>query len=178
MQQRGEKMKTCAFIGHRPDKMPWGNDENGPEGILFKFRLREAIEYLIGRGFTDFLSGGALGFDQIAAEIVLNLRDEKYPWLQLIMICPWNGQADKWTAEQRLRWQGILEASDKVIYISDHYEKSVFFKRNHYLVENADRILAAYNGDPHSGTGMIVRYAHQKGVKVSILTPEKRIVSA
>ena len=103
---------------------------------------------------------------------------KKYPWLRLIMVCPWNGQADKWTAEQRLRWRGILESSDKVIYISNHYEKSLFFKRNRYLVENADRILAAYNGDPHSGTGITVRYAHQRGVKVSILPLEKKSVSA
>lgn len=171
-------MKSCAFTGHRPEKMSWGNDENSPEGVLFKFRVREAIEYLIDRGYTDFLSGGSRGFDQIAAEIVISLRDEKYPWLRLIMVCPWNGQADKWTAEQRLRWRGILESSDKVIYISNHYEKSLFFKRNRYLVENADRILAAYNGDPHSGTGITVRYAHQRGVKVSILPLEKKSVSA
>ena len=171
-------MKTCAFIGHRPDKMPWGNNENGPEGVLFKFRLREAIEHLIGRGFTDFMSGGALGFDQIAAEIVLRLCDDKYPWLRLIMVCPWNGQADKWTSEQKRRWQGILEASDKVIYIGDHFEKNVFFRRNRYLVDNADRILAAYNGDPNSGTAMTIRYAHKKGIKVSILVPEKKSISA
>ena len=52
-------MKSCAFAGHRPEKMPWGNDENTPAAIEFKFRLREALEYLIGRGYTDFLSGGS-----------------------------------------------------------------------------------------------------------------------
>ena len=80
-------MKTCAFIGHRPEKMPWGKDENGPLGVEFKFRLRVALEYLIGRGYTDFLSGGARGFDTIAAEIVLSLR-EAYPWIRLTMVCP------------------------------------------------------------------------------------------
>ena len=60
----------------------------------------------------------------------------------------------------------------------NEYEKSLFLKRNRYLVENADRILAAYNGDPHSGTGITVRYAHQRGVKVSILPLEKKSVSA
>ena len=65
-------MKTCAFTGHRPEKMPWGKDENSPSGVEFKFRLREALEYLIGKGCTDFLSGGARGFDLIAAEIVLS----------------------------------------------------------------------------------------------------------
>ena len=171
------RMKTCAFTGHRPEKMPWGKDENGPLGIEFKFRLREALEYLIGRGYTDFLSGGSRGFDLMAAEIVLSLR-ETYPWIRLTMVCPWNGQADKWDEEDRERWQAILEESDKVVYISGHYEKSVYFRRNAYLVDNAQMLLACYNGDQRSGTGQTIRYAHRKGIRVSILRPEQKAVSA
>ena len=85
--QGGDIMKTCAFAGHRPEKMPWGKDENSPFGIEFKFRLREALEYLIGRGYTDFLSGGSRGFDLMAAEIILSLR-EAYPWIRLTMVAP------------------------------------------------------------------------------------------
>ena len=95
-------IKACAFTGHRPSKMPWGEDENSPEGVLFKFRLRESLEYLIGKGYVNFLSGGAQGFDMMAAEIVLSLR-ETYPWIMLTMVCPWNGQADRWPEDQKQR---------------------------------------------------------------------------
>ena len=165
-------IKTCAFTGHRPSKMPWGQDENSPEDVLFKFRLRESLEYLIGKGYVNFLSGGAQGFDMMAAEIVLSLK-ETYPWIMLTMVCPWNGQADRWPEDQRQRWRHILEESDRVIYTSGSYEKGVFFQRNRYLVENADLILAAYNGDSRSGTGMTIRYAHKRGVKVLRLRLEK-----
>ena len=170
-------MKTCAFAGHRPEKMPWGKDENSPFGIEFKFRLREALEYLIGRGYTDFLSGGARGFDLMAAEIILSLR-EAYPWIRLTMVCPWNGQADKWAEEDRKRWRQVLELSDKVVFMSGHYEKSVNFRRNAYLVDNAQMLLACYNGDQRSGTGQTIRYAHRKGIKVSILRPERKTMLA
>ena len=170
-------MKTCAFAGHRPEKMPWGKDENSPAGIEFKFRLREALEYLIGRGYTDFLSGGSRGFDLTAAEIVLSLR-ETYPWIRLTMVCPWNGQADKWEAVDRERWQQVLEASDKVVFICDRFEKGANFRRNSFLVDNTSLLLACYNGDPHSGTGQTIRYAHRRGIPVRILTPEKRKASA
>ena len=165
-------IKTCAFTGHRPCKMPWGQDENSPEGVLFKFRLLESLEYLIGRGYVNFLSGGAQGFDMMAAEMVLSLR-ETYPWIKLTMVCPWNGQADRWPEDQQQRWRHILEESDRVIYTSGAYDKGVFFHRNRYLVENANLILAAYNGDPHSGTGMTIHYAHRMGVKVLLLRLEK-----
>ena len=69
--------KACAFTGHRPSKLPWDYDEKAATCMEFKFRLREALEYLIGKGYVDFLSGGALRFDLIAAEMVLSLR-EKY----------------------------------------------------------------------------------------------------
>ena len=166
-------IKSCAFTGHRPEKMPWGTDENSASGTLFKFRLRESLEYLIGKGYIDFLSGGALGFDLIAAEIVLSLR-ETYPWIRLIMVCPWNGQADRWDPSQRERWLHILEASDQVIYTASAYDKSVFFQRNRYLVEKADLVLAAFNGDYHSGTGMTINYAKKKGVRVLKLPIERR----
>ena len=161
--------KTCAFTGYRPSKMPWGYDETDARCVEFRFRLREALEYLIGQGYTDFMSGGALGFDQMAAEIVLSLR-EKYPWVRLIMVIPFDGQADKWSREQRGRWLEIIEASDRVIRISHRYDKGVFFQRNHYMVENADLLLAAFDGRP-GGTAGTVAYAKRHGVRVVRIPP-------
>ena len=161
--------KTCAFTGYRPSKMPWGYDETDARCVEFRFRLREALEYLIGKGYTDFMSGGALGFDQMAARIVLSLR-EKYPWVRLVMVTPFDGQADKWSREQRGRWLEIIEASDRVIRISHEYDKGVFFRRNHYLVENANLLLAAYDGQP-GGTAGTVAYAKRHGVRVVRIPP-------
>ena len=161
--------KTCAFTGYRPSKMPWGYDETDARCVEFRFRLREALEYLIGQGYTNFMSGGALGFDQMAAEMVLSLR-EKYPWVRLVMVIPFDGQADKWSREQRGRWLEIIEASDRVIHISHEYDKGVFFKRNHYLVENADLLLAAFDGQP-GGTAGTVAYAKRHGVRVVRIPP-------
>ena len=166
--------KTCAFTGYRPSKMPWGYDETDARCVEFRFRLREALEYLIGQGYTDFMSGGALGFDQMAARIVLSLR-EKYPWIRLIMVIPFDGQADKWSREQRGRWLEIIEASDRVIRISHEYDKGVFFKRNHYLVENADLLLAAFDGQP-GGTAGTVAYAKRHGVRVVRIAPVKGVI--
>ena len=88
------------------------------------------------------------------------------------------GQADKWEAVDRERWQQVLEASDKVIFICDRFEKGANFRRNSFLVDNTSLLLACYNGDPHSGTGQTIRYAHRRGIPVRILTPEKRKASA
>ena len=176
MQKRKNALKeqtcrACAFTGYRPQKLPWGLDERDVRCLEFKFRLRESLEYLIGRGYVDFLSGLALGFDMIAAEIVLSLR-EKYPWIRLIVVIPFDGQADRWTEAQRRRREAIIERSDKVVRISHAYDRGVFFRRNHYMVNAADLVLAAFDGQP-GGTAQTVEYAHRQGVKVVRLPPSR-----
>ena len=163
--------RCCAFTGYRPAKLPWGYDESDARCTEFRFRLREALEYLIGKGYVDFMSGGAQGFDLMAAELVLSLR-EKYPWIRLVMVIPFDGQADLWPQPQRQRWLSVLEASDQVVHISHGYDKGVFFRRNHYLVENAQLLLAAYDGKP-GGTAGTIAYARRHGVKVACLAPVK-----
>jgi len=163
--------KACAFTGYRPSKLPWGYDEHDARCMEFKFRLRESLEYLIGKGYVDFLSGGALGFDLMAAEMVLSLR-EKYPWIRLVMVIPFDGQADRWTEDQRRRWLSVIEVSDRVVHISHDYDKGVFFRRNHYLVGQADLLLAAFDGQP-GGTAGTIAYAKRHGVKVARISPVK-----
>ncbi len=166
-------IKSVAFTGHRPEKLPWGVDDNSPDGVLFKFRLRETLEYLIGRGYTDFLSGAARGFDTIAAEMVISLR-EVYPWIRLTVVLPCADQARRWNDADRSRWENIITNSDHVETLARSYDRSCMFRRNRYLVDHADLVLACYDGDPHSGTGMTVNYAHNKDVKVRRLRLEKK----
>ena len=166
--------ETVAFTGHRPEKLPWGTDENSPAAVLYKFRLREALEYMIGRGYTTFLSGAARGFDTMAAEIVLSLR-EVYPWVRLIVVLPCADQAKKWSDDDRARWENIILNSDHVETLQQSFTRSCMFKRNRYLVDHSSVVFACFNGDQHSGTAMTVNYAHQKNVKVRRLKLEKNV---
>lgn len=58
------KKFTCCFTGHR----------NLPAGKIVKILDRE-IENLIDKGVTHFISGGALGFDQIAASLIIYKKE-------------------------------------------------------------------------------------------------------
>lgn len=162
-------IKTVAFTGHRPEKMPWGNDEASSDALIYKFRLRETLEYLIGQGYVNFLSGGARGFDTIAAEMVISLR-EVYPWIRLMMILPCADQADRWNLEDRKRWENIVVNSDHVETLTPVYDRGCMFRRNRYLVDHSDMILAAYDGYSNGGTAMTLDYAHRKGRKVRRLS--------
>ena len=161
--------RRCAFTGHRLQKMPFGFNEDDPRCIAFKAQLRAAIEDLIGHGYAHFISGGALGMDMFAAEAVMDLKRD-YPWVILEMAVPFEAQPAKWSQEYQNRYYRLMDDADIITCISRQYTKSCLFRRNRYLVDNADILLAAYDGQP-GGTAMTVGYAHEMGIPVRTIMP-------
>lgn len=163
------RILRCAFSGHRPQKMPFGFDELDQRCIDFKQRLHDTIESLIWCGYSHFLSGGALGMDMYAAEIVLEFR-QQYPWIGLEMVIPFDSQPDKWNDLYKERYRVLLDKADIVTFTSHEYSKGAIFLRNRYLVDNADLLLAAYDGQP-GGTQLTCNYARKAGIDVCRIPP-------
>lgn len=69
-----DKTTTCCFTGHRPDKLPWGEDETDPRCLSLKQRLAAALEDIYWDGVRHFICGMARGADLYFAEAVLALR--------------------------------------------------------------------------------------------------------
>lgn len=161
--------KRCAFTGNRPEKMPFGMNENDPACVAFKARIKDEIERLIGQGFAHFMSGGSLGLDLFAAEAVLELR-VKYPWILLEMVSPFDAQSAKWEEEYQMRHDRLFGSADIVTATSHEYTKGCIFKRNYYLVSNADLLMVAHNGQP-GGTAKTIEYATLLGVPVKHISP-------
>ena len=63
--------KCCCFTGHRPQKLPWGFDEDDPRCSELKRRIKAAIRLAVSHGKTMFLTGMAMGSDVWCAEAVL-----------------------------------------------------------------------------------------------------------
>ena len=77
-----ERETTCCFTGHRPDKLPWGEQEEDPRCLALKRKLADALERAFQDGYRHFISGMARGADLYFAEAVLKLR-ESYPEITL-----------------------------------------------------------------------------------------------
>ena len=149
-------MKTCCFTGHRIIKIT-------PELVQ---RLCDAIVDVIGHGVTEFYDGGAIGFDMLAAESVIELKAEYFDIkLHLLLPCPAEEQIKGWNKSQITRYETILNAADSVTVVSDHYSRDCMKQRNERLVELADCCIC-YCTNPRSGTGQTMRMAKDKGIEV------------
>lgn len=150
------KENTCCFTGHRKIAPA--------QQMVVAERLRDTVEKLICGGFTEFLAGGALGFDTMAAQCVLSLK-EKYPHIRLVLALPCVTQTKGWSAEDVLVYENIKQQADEVVYTSQEYTRGCMFKRNRYLVDHSSVCVTYLTGNK-GGTAYTVAYAHQKGLNV------------
>jgi uncharacterized phage-like protein YoqJ len=157
---------TVCFTGHR-------EIDAHTRTVLIKTLKRE-IENLIDRGADCFRTGGALGFDTLAALIVLSLK-RQHPHIRLELILPCPTQADLWSREDREAYQRILSRADSVSYVSPFYYNGVLLRRNDRLVEGAD-VCVAYLTTSHGGTAYTYVRALRSGLEVintADLLPQK-----
>lgn len=166
-------MKTLCFTGHRPQKLPFGFNENDPRCIRLKAVLTEQIEKAINeRGVQHFICGMALGVDMISAELVLNLK-EKYPFITLECAIPCRYQSRKWPEDQRKRYYQIVRKSDLITIIRDTYTPECMFERNKYMVDKSDIIIGVCAGHSgrNSGTSQTLYLAKQKKIVIILVNP-------
>jgi uncharacterized phage-like protein YoqJ len=161
---------SCCFTGYRPQSLPFGFDEQKPACVRLKEVLRGEIERQITEnGVTHFITGMALGIDLIAAELVLELK-KQYPNITLESAIPCENQAIKWSDAQRERYYDVAAKCDKETMLQKPYTKDCFQRRNQYMVDSSDFVIAVWNGNP-SGTGQTVRYAQSKNKTITIINP-------
>lgn len=159
------KTLTCCFTGHR--------FFSGSDRTLLIRDLRRLLPSLAASGVTEFICGGALGFDTLAAQEVLQLKNS-FPDVRLSLVLPCRTQADRWTEAQKAVYDSILERADETECLFDHYVNGCMQIRNRRMVDRADICIAYYTGRP-GGTAYTVEYAKTQGVRILFLAQEDSV---
>lgn len=157
---------VVGISGHRPQKL----GGYGSYNPTLKYVRRR-----IGDGFTYLkpnlvITGMALGVDQIAAEVALEL---KIPYLAAV---PFWGQEAKWPSSAQTRYHRLLAHASKIVVVSKGgYTKAAMDKRNEFIVAKSDRLLAVWNGKREGGTYHCVQLGRKElGTEnVYVITPRK-----
>ena len=136
------RKNACCFTGHR--EIP--SEDREP---LRAALLSEIQRLYTEKGVTEFYAGGARGFDAMAAEAVLKIREALPVRLHLILPC--KGQSDRWHFAEKRRYREILKQADTAEFLCVCYLRDPAAKRG--------------------GTAYTVRRAKKEGLEVIHLIP-------
>lgn len=141
--------KTCCVTGHRdiPDE----------QVSHIKKSLEQEIDRAISDGFSCFISGFADGVDLLFAGIVAE-RITKNPALKLIAAIPYRRRLD--TLQKSERTKALIDLCTEIYVAAEDYRPSVYAKRNRYMVDRSERVIAVYDGREKGGTVGTIRLAH------------------
>ena len=151
-----KSLTACCFTGHR--SIPFEHRQK------LRALLSVAVRELYERGCREFLSGGALGFDILAAEVVLKLK-ETCSDARLIMVLPCKEQDKLWNKADKIKYKTVLAAADERVFLCEEYCTGCMHLRNKYLVENSG-FCVAYYSHRGGGTEYTVNYARERELEI------------
>ena len=165
---------TVSFSGHRPNKLPDYGDISKPAMAALYQKLLNEIEIAVLNDKTNFLHGSMAGFDILAAEAVLQLK-QKYPYIRLYSIVPFKRgflQTKEWDEQWRRRAMAIFKYSDGRKALEPAYSPRVYYRRNEWLVDHSS-LLICYCISRSGGTKMTMDYAASRDIPIINLNGAK-----
>lgn len=147
--------KCCCFSGHRSVSI---YDDR------IASLIRDAVKEKLAQGYSDFLVGGALGFDMLCALVISQMKS-KGEDIRLMFALPCCDYSNTWRYEDKLMMSLLLKNADMVNVISVNYDKSCMHKRNRFMVERSDACICYLEHDK-GGTAYTVSYAAERGLEI------------
>ncbi|MCL2674097.1 MAG: DUF1273 domain-containing protein [Defluviitaleaceae bacterium] len=150
------KDSTCFFVGHT------ALSQKAIERTTL--RLHAEIDKLIRQGVTDFVSMGKLGFDLLAASIVISKKQQGAN-VRLKFALPCRNQDKRWSSTQKQLCQSLQSETDEVFYLSEECDYYCTIRCVRYLTDNSAYCIYAsfYSVGEIAETA---HYAQQKGLQV------------
>lgn len=140
------KPVIIAATGHRPNKL--GGFNKATDARLFRL----AQWFFKGMRPDYVISGMAMGWDMAFAEAAIAAR------IPVVAALPFPEQAVRWPQSAIDRHNEILRRAVHVELVRPAYSPSALQKRNEWMVDQSDRIVALWDGSG-GGTGNCIRYA-------------------
>ncbi|MBQ7474725.1 MAG: DUF1273 family protein [Clostridia bacterium] len=149
---------TCCFTGHR----------RVPDGDLpaLTAEIDILLRRLCERGVKNFICGGAVGFDTVAAcRVAVAAKND--PGIRLILFLPCRDQTVMWKrARDVALYQRLKGLASDVFYVADFYRDGIMLERNRQMADASSLCVAYYDGRGAGGTAYTVRYAVKRGLEV------------
>ncbi|MBQ4154283.1 MAG: DUF1273 family protein [Clostridia bacterium] len=159
--------KTCFFAGHRPYKFTYEPEQEERFLTTLKNSINKTVREAFDNGYDTFLCGGAIGFDIMCAESVIELK-KKFPQVRLVCMLPFENHHNSFPAEWQTRFTDILDACDFIDYVSPDYVTGCYYDRNHNMIKNSSLLITFFDGKG-GGTARVVAAAQSAKLKITNL---------
>lgn len=156
VESRSPKERSVCFTGHRHIA---AEDRRELSALL-----DEKLAALYRQGYRYFYCGGALGFDTLAAEAVVRLK-ETAPEAQLIMALPCPDQSKNWPPADTACYERLLYLADRIQVTSSFYFDGCMQVRNRFMVDHS-ALCVCYLVYMRGGTMSTVKYALDQGCRL------------
>lgn len=161
-------MTIICGTGHRPNKLGGYSSE-----VLTRL-VDCATAYIKRKQPTRIISGGALGWDTALAIASIRLQ------VPLTVAVPFRDFDIKWQQPDRERFFKILKKCDEIVFVDresdfkyivpgsvrDIYHISKLQKRNMWMVDHADKIVALHDGSTGGTNNCLVYNANTRRLPV------------
>ena len=168
--------KACAVAGHDPKRFKFKYKEDYSLCKKIKREIREQIQkFYDEEGVRRFYIGGSLGVDIWAGEMILRLKEQPgYEEIELVMVLPYPEHGKNWDELSKKRLDFLQKHSATCMTIGERNGWESYERRNRYLVDQADYLLAVYDdaADARLQITQMVEYAKKKRKKVVLIHPD------
>ena len=148
--------KTVCFTGHRT--IPESDFDRLNRALL------QEIQKQIQNGAITFRTGGARGFDTMAALAVLSLKKSN-PHIRLSLMLPCPSQTNGWQKNDVEVYEQIKLCADEVHYAASFYYNGILQIRNRHLVNGSDVCIAYLRNSSGGGTAYTCALALREGLE-------------
>ena len=124
--------KSMTFAGHRHIPIQRRNE-------LYA-KLEKAVKANYANGVRNFNCGMALGFNLLAAEVVVRVKAQ-HPDITLTAVVPFRRQCERWSDKDRRHYYALISQADKVIVLSEIYYNGCLLKRNDYMLSHCIGVI-------------------------------------
>lgn len=176
--EKGDSMRqpACAVTGHRPSRFKFKYSEDYSLCKKIKRAMFEQFKKLYDeQGVRRYYVGGALGVDMWAGELILRLKEQPgYGDIELIVVLPFQGHDAKWDERSKRRMDFLLRMCSDCVIVGKEDCRESYIKRNCYMVDHADFLVAVYDNERNLRSGMMqtVRYAKRFQKLIILIHPD------
>lgn len=173
--------RACAVTGHKPTRFKFKYQEDYSLCKKIKKQMTEQLKYLYDeKEVRKVYIGGTLGVEMWAGELALRLKEiPGYEEIELVLVIPSLDMDWKWDERSRKRLEFLKRHSVECIVIGTQECRDNYIKKNCYMVDHADFLLAVYDNERGANADRLqaVGYAEKKKKEIILIHPDTAEIS-